>query len=184
MKYPSHELPSVWDEVGAFLDSANNLDWDTIVGEPPEWYYPLVGKVAVATAGLERRLAETALHLLQWPADSGGNVSFWLSSSTQLRTLLRAAPGLLPEFDQLAAELRTAWKQRNEVVHVSTGWDDWEAPEDPSGWYYEHPRSGQRVYLDEPSIKPQLERVLHGIAALDQRVWDLCQSLRQSRGMP
>jgi len=178
MSEETPDVPSVWDEFKVVpVPNYEDLDWDAIIGEPPEWYYPLVGKVAVTMGGLERSFAETALFILKWPSDRGGHLTFWLQSTARLRTLLAAAKGLLPEFDSLVKELDQAMAHRNEVVHVSTGWHDWEEPDAPSGWHYEHPRTGQRVYLDAPDTKPALERALATIADLDGRVWRLYRSL-------
>src|SRR4051812_37840266 len=164
--------PSLWDQ---FWESSETPEEDYI-GEPPDWYYPLVGKIAVATGGLERRFAQTAVRLLEWRPNAGGDVSFWLSSGQNLRTLIGAAKGLDPGFDALAGGVSTAWRRRNEIVHVSTGWHDWDSPDEPSGWHYEHPRSSRRVYLTA-AAKGALEQALEEILALDQRVWDLYISL-------
>ena len=181
-----HEIdaPSLWDRAEGLLPRTadGDYDWDALIGEPPEWYFPLVGRVAVATGGLERRFAQAALRLLDWPPDRGGELTFWLFSSTRLRTLLDAAHGLRPDFDELAKGLHRAWTLRHRVVHVATGWHDWDAPDEPSGWHYEHPRSGERVYLDAADARPALEQVLATITSLDQRVWEFYESLVQGPG--
>jgi hypothetical protein len=180
-------IPSVWDDdLIPDLGDGNgaDFDWDAVIGDPPEWYYPLVGRVAVTTGGLERRFAQAALQLLGWTSDTGGDLAFWLASSAKLTTLLSAAKGLHPSLDDLARELPPAWRSRNEIVHVSTGWHDWDEPGEPSGWHYEHPRTGKTVYLDQPGTRPAMERALATIADLDQRVWELYVSLVQPSSKP
>ncbi len=169
------EGPSIFTDFGIPTEQ----DWDAIIGEPPEWYFPLVGRIAVATGGLEREMAQTALHLLAWPEGQGGDLAFWLHSNGRLRTLLDAAKGLNADFDRLVTELPDAWSLRNQVVHVATGWNDWEGPDEPSGWHYDHPRSKQPVYLDSPATRPALQKVLETITDLDRRVWDLYRSLSE-----
>lgn len=166
------DVPVDWADPFVDLPSNDDFDFDAMVGEPPEWYFPLVGRVAVATGGLERTAARAALHLLGWSETRGGELGFWISSSARLRTLLDAAKGISSEFDALAKELtKQAWESRNQIVHVATGWHDWESPDEPSGWHYENPRSGSRVYLDDPGTRPALERVLATIVDLDDRMW-------------
>lgn len=175
MSQDESEWSSLWDEVTSEAD----FDWDSIIGEPPEWYYPLVGRVAVATGGLERRLAEAALKLLAWPQARGGDLTFWSSSSGRLRTLLDAARGLSSEFDGYASELPAASAMRNKIVHVATGWHDWEEPLEPSGWHYLNPKDGNRVYLDNRDTRPAMEAALAVIEGLDGRVWGFNLRLSQ-----
>lgn len=165
---------SAWDEAFTSFDPA---DWEDIIGEPPDWYFPLIGRIAIATGGLERRYADTALRLLGWSQERGGDVYYWLSSTSRLKTLLGAANGLSPTFDELARESNKAWEKRNAAVHVATGWHDFEAPDQPSGWHYEQPRSKKRVYLNN-GAREALEAILASIEDLDQRVWTLYLSLR------
>jgi hypothetical protein len=165
-----------WDDVWESVEPMTPEDWDAVIGEPPDWYFPLVGRIAVATGGLERRLAETALRLLGWPQERGGDLFYWLESSARLGTLLGRAQGGSPAFDDLSERLPTMRGKRNEAVHVATGWHDWDSPEEPSGWHYEHPRSRTRVYLNAQA-QAALERVLKESSDLDQQVWNLFVSL-------
>ena len=126
----------------------------------------------VPSGGLERTAAVAALNLLGWTATGkGGQLGFWLGTTPRLDTLLDAAKGLSSEFDALVSELRSARGSRNQIVHVATGWHDWESPDEPSGWHYENPRSGSRVYLGDPGTRPALERALASIEGLDDRLW-------------
>lgn len=169
--------PVDWGDPFVDLPSDHDFDIGAYIGEPPEWYLPLVGRVAVATGGLERTATRAALHLLGWSATRGGDLGFWISSSGRLRTLLDAAHGLSMEFDALARELNKAWESRNQIVHVATGWHDFESPDEPSGWHYENPRSRSRVYLNDPGTQPGLERVLASIVDLDDRMWRLYMAM-------
>ena len=78
------DAPSLWDRAGELLPRIedDDDDWDALIGEAPEWYYPLDGRVAVATGGLDRRFARASLRLLDWPPDRGGDLTFWLFPST------------------------------------------------------------------------------------------------------
>jgi hypothetical protein len=87
--------------------------------------------------------------------------------------------GLSADFDALAKELNKAWESRNQIVHVATGWHDFESPDEPSGWHYENPRSRSRVYLGDPGTQPALERVLASIVDLDDRIWQLYMAMVQ-----
>lgn len=133
----------------AQVESVTAAKMREIMGEPPDWYYPLVGRVATETGLLEHWVVMTALHLAERP-DTDSEAAFWSSENGRIRILLDLVKGKDEYFDKLARRLlQEAAVRRNRIVHATVMWADVDDPNGPHGWYAHHPRSGPQWLTPE-----------------------------------
>lgn len=153
------------------------LAWEK--GEEPAWYYPLVGKVAIAAGNLEHEAVAAALCLHQGMTWGSRDLSFWLSSTTRMDTLFQLLKGTHPQFDALVSELPDARRRRNAIVHVAVGWHEFASEQDPGGWHYMNARDGSTVYLTE-QVRQQMEADEIVLIGLAQRFFALTVTLMKA----
>jgi hypothetical protein len=162
-----------WPDLGDFSPE----EWAAYVGAPPDWYYPLVGRVATRMGLAERLTAEAALELHQ-PSYTFRDVIFWLESSHRLEVLTKLVSGRNGPLDELVRQLGPARARRNAIVHVWVGWHDTEDPIDPAGWHFVYPRSGKHVYLNQEEAQASMEADLNYIDDLVDRLSKLLNDLQ------
>jgi hypothetical protein len=143
--------------------------------EPPEWFYPLVGRVAVETSSLEYHMARCALQLARGTVPTNEQVYCYIGSAKSLDKLLREVKGDTA-FAELRDEFYEAKNKRNIIVHSVLWFDEGDGPPFDY-WEQYHPKTGRRTILDMKTNRVRMEADFDEIAALCTRAFELSKKL-------
>lgn len=122
-------------------------DIDLLVGNPPDWYYLLIGKISAEMGLLESWTVRCAFHLHYDRAPNADEERFWLALPRRIATLVELAQKVeSKDFASALQSSQDAATRRNRAVHALVNWSD---ERGGSGWGALHPRSGREVELDE-----------------------------------
>ena len=147
------------------------------IGAPPGWYHPLVGRVATGTARLEHYVALAALVLLERPSDEA---AFWSYDTGRLRTLIELVKGEDDAFDALCKQkgrVDQARARRNRIVHAAVFWVEVDDPDEPHGWYFQHPRTDGPVWLETRDAQRTLQTELVFVEQVSTDMFDVWKRL-------
>lgn len=173
-------------------------EWDRIIGSPPEWFYPLIGEVAVEAVRVDYYLVMAGLQLVSGRCDSCGGpacgeqpshkeVLVHLRGPSKIRDVLESVKGRSEAFDAARKERDRLAEQRNSIVHAVVQWGDlsiMQTIHDPvtgrtryeewvgDGWSRQDPKTG----IEQPltgEARVEMERTLAEMKVLTLRAFNL-----------
>jgi hypothetical protein len=169
-------------------------EWDAYVGTPSEWFYSLLGRVAVEAVRVDYYLVAVALQLVKGTPPTQQAILDALMANGRIHKAIDAARGASAAFNAAAEEAEQLRHRRNRYVHGVVEWGEvaimhkdprtgrWEESVG-EGWYQQDPkpviRGEKRLRPSSPitnDLKAEMEQTLADLQALSHRVFELGNS--------
>lgn len=180
----------VWRTSGRSLPDPLGDDYeypseDELVGQPPEWYFKHVGRLATRAVLLEFHMAYVVIQLQDTSATVSERAVRALVADHD-HTLVKRVRAAKDK-DRRVAPLVERWLslrlERDKFVHALLWWFDWDDDTLPDGWEAHHERTGTRLAMTE-ATRNMVRRTIEGTDALIRDVVELSMNLDVEAGRP